>query len=60
MGKSLESEFDDRRLNDGAVEIVLIDLDRQDKIAADFYRQRDACLQEIKINRADGSKVDYY
>lgn len=56
-GRSLADAFDDRRLNDGSVEIVLIDLDRQDKIAADFYRQREACLQEIKNNKVESAKV---
>lgn len=57
VGAGLQTDFDDRRLNDGSVEIMLIDLDRQDKIAADFYRQREACLQEIKANRVESAKV---
>lgn len=31
-------DFDDRRLNDGEVEIVLLDLDRQDRTAAEYYK----------------------
>lgn len=49
--------IEDRQFNDGEVEILLIDLDRQDKIAAEYYRQREACLREIKDSRASINKV---
>ena len=49
--------FDDRLLNDGEVEIMLIDLDRQDKQAAEYYKQREACLAEIKNSKGSTNKV---
>ena len=49
--------FEDRIFNDGEAEIILIDLDRQDRIAAEYYRQREACLAEIKNSQGSTSKV---
>ena len=47
----------ERGLNDGEAEVLLLDLDRQHKLAAEYYRQREACLTEIKNSKGSNNKV---
>lgn len=56
-GDDMNDPFASRVLNDGEAEVLLLDLDRQAKIAAEYYKQRDACLTEIKDSKGSTSKV---
>lgn len=54
----MDSIIRQRGLNDGEAEVILIDLDRQHKMAADYYRQREACLAEIKNSKGSANTVN--
>lgn len=56
-GEDMGDPFSARVLNDGEAEVLLLDLDRQAKIAAEYYKQRDACLTEIKGSKGSPNKV---
>ena len=57
-GRRLDgADFEDRIFNDGEAEIILIDIDRRDRTAAEYYKQREACLGEIKNSQGSTNKV---
>lgn len=58
-GQDHEALLKERGLNDGEVEVLLLDLDRQHKLAAEYYRQREACLTEIKNSKGSTNKVEF-
>jgi len=54
----VDVDLSNRRLNDGEAEIMLIDLDKQHKTAADYYKHREACLAEIKNSKGSTNKIN--
>lgn len=41
----------DRYFNNGDVELMLLDLNKKLQFQRDYYRERDECIQQIKISR---------